>query len=143
MQCLQPVDPDEQKAKIMIKYEHDFEQARKLFTLEIQQRTIHLLKHVNYAFNVFIFVFVVDVCFFFSFLSLYSVYNSISAILFFFPSSVGSYFDVVYLRVFGVFFFYFATYIWMYFEEVVSCEILMVSLCLREVSFVNFEKLLH
>lgn len=57
MQCLQPVDPDVQKAKIMIKYEHDSEQARKLFTLKIQQRTIHLLKHVNYAFNVFILYF--------------------------------------------------------------------------------------
>lgn len=50
MQCLQPVDPDEQRENILMKCEHQFEQATKRFTLEIQRRTVHLLKHVNYAF---------------------------------------------------------------------------------------------
>lgn len=49
MQCLQPVDPDEQRQRIIVKYEHDFHQATTSFSPNTQRKTIHLLKHVNYA----------------------------------------------------------------------------------------------
>lgn len=47
MQCLQPVDPDAQKQHILKKYEKNLQQAIELFTLDMQQRSIHLFKHVN------------------------------------------------------------------------------------------------
>lgn len=48
MQCLQPVDPDEQKCAIQQQYEAKIQQAIKLFTMDVQQRSIHLFKHVNF-----------------------------------------------------------------------------------------------
>lgn len=47
MQCLQPVDPDEQKERIMRKYEHEFQAASEKFTAAVQQKTVNLLKNVN------------------------------------------------------------------------------------------------
>lgn len=47
MQCLQPVDPDEQKERIMRKYEHEFQAASIKFTTVIQRKTVNLLKNVN------------------------------------------------------------------------------------------------
>lgn len=53
MQCLQPVDPDAQKQHILKKYEQNLRQAIELFTLDMQQRSIHLFKHVNTRFCFF------------------------------------------------------------------------------------------
>lgn len=47
MQCLQPVDPDEQKAKIMRKYDDEYEIASAKFSTEIQQKMVNLLKNVS------------------------------------------------------------------------------------------------
>lgn len=49
MQCLQPVDPDTQKMRYQRTYERTFQAATERFSPDIEQRTIHLLKHVNYA----------------------------------------------------------------------------------------------
>lgn len=48
MQCLQPVDPDVQKHRILKQHEQR-QQAIKLYTLDNQQKIIHLFKHVNFA----------------------------------------------------------------------------------------------
>lgn len=47
MQCLQPVDPDAQKHQIRQHHELHLQQAIKLFSCDVQQRSYHLLKHVN------------------------------------------------------------------------------------------------
>lgn len=46
MQCLQPVDPDAQKHQILEKYDTDLQRAIKLYSLDMQQKSNHLLKHV-------------------------------------------------------------------------------------------------
>lgn len=60
MQCLQPVDPDVQKHRILKQYEQQ-QQAIKLCTLDNQQKIIHLFKHVNLM-SFFLFVLFVLVC---------------------------------------------------------------------------------
>eukprot|EP00099_Drosophila_melanogaster_P002538 NP_001137885.1 dynein, axonemal, heavy chain 3, isoform E [Drosophila melanogaster] len=48
MQPLQPVDPDDQKIKMLAKYRVELARAEKLFTLKIQKRYQCLLKSVSY-----------------------------------------------------------------------------------------------
>lgn len=48
MQCLQPVDPDEQKENIMRKYEYEYKLAAAKFTEDAQQKIVNLLKNVNH-----------------------------------------------------------------------------------------------
>lgn len=47
MQCLQPVDPDQQKQSIQKRYDTRIQQAIKSFSMDIQQRAIYLCKHVS------------------------------------------------------------------------------------------------
>lgn len=47
MECLQPVDPDQQKEAIMKKYEHEYKMAAAKFTPDVHRKTINLLKNVN------------------------------------------------------------------------------------------------
>lgn len=56
MQCLQPVDPDEQKERIMRKYEHEFQAASAKFTAAVQQKTVNLLKNVNLTILQYVFL---------------------------------------------------------------------------------------
>lgn len=47
MQCLQPVDPDVQKHRILGKYKQQQQAIKLSTTSDNQQRIIHLFKHVN------------------------------------------------------------------------------------------------
>lgn len=49
MQGLMPIDPEEQKARIIAKYEREFADASYLFTDLIKIRTINLMKFVMNA----------------------------------------------------------------------------------------------
>lgn len=47
MAPLQPVDPEEQKLKLLAKFQKKFDEAQKKFTFKIQKRYKCLIKTVN------------------------------------------------------------------------------------------------